>query len=97
LAQSISPYEILIVDASDTDQSYVATKDEFHQNPKIKYIHSTSRSGLSADRNTGIRHSSGDVILFLDDDTVLEKGFIKEIVRIFEEDSGRRIGAREPH
>jgi GT2 family glycosyltransferase len=92
IAQSVSPDEKVIVDASDTDKAYLKIKEEFHQDSRLKYIHSTGSSGLSADRNRGIRNSSGDIILFLDDDTMLDKDFIKKIVEVFEEDSEKKIG-----
>jgi GT2 family glycosyltransferase len=92
LAQSVSLVEIIIVDASDKDEAYLKIKGEFHQDSRLKYIHSTGSSSLSADRNKGVRNSSGDIILFLDDDTALDKDFIKKIVEVFEEDSEKKIG-----
>jgi GT2 family glycosyltransferase len=95
--QSVSPDEIVIVDASDTDKAYLKIKEEFHQDSRLKYIHSTGTSGLSADtrcadRNRGIRNSFGDIILFLDDDTMLDKDFIKKIMEVFEKDFEKKIG-----
>jgi GT2 family glycosyltransferase len=92
IAQSVSPDEIIIVDASDTEKAYLKIKEEFHQESRFKYIRSTFPIGLSADRNKGVRNSSGDIILFLDDDTMLDKDFIKKIVEVFEKDSEKKIG-----
>jgi len=92
LAQSVSPVEIIIVDASDKDEAYLKIKEKFPKDSRFKYIRSTGSSGLSADRNKGVRNSSGDIILFLDDDTVLDKDFIKKIVEVFEKDSEKKIG-----
>jgi len=91
-AQSVSPDEVIIVDASEKDEAYLKIKEEFPKNSRLKYIRSTGSSGLSADRNKGVRNSSGDIILFLDDDTVLDKGFIKKIIEVFEKDSEKKIG-----
>lgn len=41
-------------------------------------------SSLTAARNMGISQSKGDIILFLDDDTILEKDYVCNIVQIFE-------------
>jgi len=91
-AQSVSPHEVIIVDASDKDEAYLKIREEFPKDSRLKYIRSTHVSHITADRNVGVRNSSGDIILFLDDDTILDKDFIKEIVEIFEKDSEKGIG-----
>jgi len=45
--------------------------------PKACRIIHTSKINLPAARNIGIRQATGDVIIFLDDDTLPAKGFIK--------------------
>jgi GT2 family glycosyltransferase len=90
-SQSLLPYELIIVDASDSEQTRLGITD-FNRDFRLKYVRSKRPSYLSTDRNAGIRNSSGDVILFLDDDTLLDRDFIKEIARVFEEDKEKRIG-----
>ena len=58
----------------------------------FKHVYSAAPSYLTADRNKGVRNSSGDIIIFLDDDVILHEDFVKEIVRVFENDPGRAIG-----
>jgi len=89
IAQPLSPDELIIVDASDAEETYLKIK-EFNQDSRIKYIH--TKPALTYQRNIGIKESSGDIIFFLDDDIVMDKGFIKEIIKIFEKDSGKKIG-----
>jgi GT2 family glycosyltransferase len=90
-SQSLLPTELIIVDASDNEQTRLSIRD-FSRDFRLKYVRSKRPSYLSTDRNVGIRNSSGDVILFLDDDTLLDRDFIKEIVRVFEEDKEKRVG-----
>jgi glycosyltransferase involved in cell wall biosynthesis len=90
IAQSLSPNELIIVDAGDTEKAYLKIKEEFPQDSRFKYIH--TKPALTYQRNIGVRNSSGDIIFFLDDDIVLDKDFIKEIVKVFEKDSEKRIG-----
>lgn len=94
IAQSLSPDELIIVDASDTKKAYLKIKEEFYQDSRFKYIHIKPLApySLTYQRNLGVRNSSGDIIFFLDDDTVLDKDFIKEIVKVFEKDSEKKIG-----
>lgn len=88
-AQSLLPNEFVIVDSSDKPASgfqlynnqVVGTKPS---SVKIKYYHTAP--GLTFQRNFGVKHSTGDVIFFFDDDIVLESEFISEIMRVFESD-----------
>ncbi|MGQ9460513.1 MAG: glycosyltransferase family 2 protein [Candidatus Bathyarchaeaceae archaeon] len=90
LAQSLSPDELIIVDAGDTEKAHLKIKEEFPKDSRFKYIH--TKPGLTYARNTGVSNSSGNIIFFLDDDVVLDKDFIKEIVKVFEKDSEKKIG-----
>ena len=39
--------------------------------------------GLSSNRNLGLRESSGEVVAFVDDDVVLDRGWASQVVRCF--------------
>lgn len=66
LCQSFTNYELLVVDDCSTDN----TQDEVLsiQDNRIQYIRHRQNKGGSAARNTGINHSKGNYISFLDDD-----------------------------
>ena len=63
LAQSYKEIEIIVVDDGSTDH----TRQVCERYPVVKYIYQHNQ-GLSAARNTGIDHSSGDYLVFLDAD-----------------------------
>jgi GT2 family glycosyltransferase len=88
--QSLPPDEVIIVDASDTGKTYSKIKEEFGQDSRFKYIH--TKPALTHQRNTGVRNSSGDIVFFLDDDVVLDRDFVKKIVKVFENASEKKIG-----
>lgn len=92
MVQSVFPDELIIVDTSDTENAYSKIRSALPKE-KLKYIHA-NLSITSADhqRNIGVGNSSGDIIFFLDDDMVLDKDFIKEIVKVFKGDSEKKIG-----
>ncbi len=73
--QTFSDYEIIVINdgSSDKIEEWIATIDD----PKLKLI-SQKNQGVSVARNTGIKHSKGEYIAFLDADdlwhpTKLEK------------------------
>lgn len=61
--QSYKKVEIIVVDDGSSDN----TKEVARNNENVTYIYQTNK-GLSAARNTGIRNSSGEFLLFLDAD-----------------------------
>lgn len=72
LAQTYSPLEIIVVDDNhpDSDARKITERvmEEFVTQTCVQYIrHAENKNGAAA-RNTGIRHSKGSFIAFLDDD-----------------------------
>ncbi len=76
---SQAPHQILVVDnAPRTD----ATRQLVAQMPDIQYV-LEPRPGLSVARNTGISHSTGDIIAFTDDDVVVHPEWITRLQQSF--------------
>lgn len=66
LSQSYKNTEIIVVDDGSSDH----TKDIATAFPRVHYVHQTNQ-GLSAARNTGIKQSHGQYLVFLDADDLL--------------------------
>tara|TARA_B100000315_G_C14465623_1_gene535865 strand:- start:118 stop:1008 length:891 start_codon:yes stop_codon:yes gene_type:complete len=64
LAQRIKDYEIIIVDDKSTDDSIDIAKEY----PRIKIVSLPENGGPSIARNSGVRESAGDILIFLDID-----------------------------
>ena len=65
-SQSEVDLEVLVVDDGSLDDTAALVA----ATPGVGYIHQ-SNQGLSAARNTGLKHSSGEYVLFLDADDLL--------------------------
>ncbi len=74
------PQEILVVDnAPRTDK----TRQLVSQRPGIRYV-LEPRPGLSVARNTGIRHSTGNIVAFTDDDVVVYPDWLARLRQAFQ-------------
>lgn len=63
--------ELVLVDDGSTDHSGALCDNWAAKDSRIKVIHQENQ-GLSAARNTGIQHSAGDHIMFVDSDDFLD-------------------------
>ncbi len=82
-AQSRPALEILVViDHNPRLKSWVET--EF---PDASTLANEDAQGLSGARNTGIRHASGSIIAFMDDDAVAGRDWIENILKHYDDPS----------
>lgn len=73
------PQEILVVDNAPNSDT---TRQLVGQMPGIGYV-LEPRPGLSVARNTGIRHSTGNIIAFTDDDVIVHPDWIIRLQQSF--------------
>jgi len=66
LDQTFEDFEIIVVDDGSTDNTKEVIKS--FKDKKIHYLRHIKNKGSQAARNTGIKHSKGKFIAFLDDD-----------------------------
>jgi len=69
--------EIILVDGGSTDRT-----QEIIQSYPVRLI-VEKRRGLNVARNTGVKNSSGEILLFTDSDCVVPKDWIRQIVKNF--------------
>lgn len=82
--QTLYPNEILIIDGSPDSETEQCLEQNSFSNLRYYKVEPKDR-GLTKQRNYGIskiNHHS-EVVCFLDDDTVLEKSYFKEIIKTF--------------
>ena len=77
--------ELICINDGSTDESYsILQKYKNNYSSMIKIINHEVNKGLSAARNTGIKHSQGKYLLFLDSDDMLEPYAYSTIIEIME-------------
>lgn len=102
LAQTLPPYEVIVVDDGSTDESLRLLQARFGQTPCVKIL-SQPNTGQLAAWITGFGHSGGDIIALLDSDDLWEPGYLAAMAAIYERHPSvdfvycnmTRFGARE--
>lgn len=79
LSQSLSDYELLLIDDGSTDASGKIC-DEFGQdNSRIRVFHKKN-GGVSSARNLGIEKANGEFVSFLDSDDWVTDDYVSTIL-----------------
>ena len=88
--QTLSPKEIIIV--LDPDETLVAYYKKCLKND-VRLVVSDA-FGLSSARNAGIKNAHSEIIVFIDDDAVADRDWLKNLVRNFDDSSVIGVGGR---
>lgn len=87
VAQTKLPTEVIVIDDGNISDS---TKNLLHflleKSHKIifKYF-KKDKPGLAESKNLGAKASKGDIVLFLDDDVILERNYLENLITIWAE------------
>jgi glycosyltransferase involved in cell wall biosynthesis len=83
LAQTWRDYEIVVVDDGSKDDTPAVAA---HFGNALRYIWQANQ-GMAATRNTALRHATGDIISFLDDDDLWLPNYLATVMSYFQIDS----------
>ncbi|RLE71450.1 MAG: hypothetical protein DRZ80_08410 [Thermoprotei archaeon] len=78
--------QVLIIDSSTDETPEIASKYDFAE--VIKF----DKPGLNAARNYGVKRADGDIVIFTDCDCIVPKNWIKNILKVFEEENADVVG-----
>jgi len=85
---------LTVVNNNSTDATQEIIKDAKKKIPfKVKDIFE-KRPGLAIARNTGVRNSNSEIIIFTDDDILFEKDFLVQIDRTFRKSKCSATGSK---
>lgn len=92
-ATNYDNFEVILIDNASNDASLKLIKEKYYGNKNLEIIENKKNFGPTSARNTGIGIARGKYLAFLDNDTEVDKDWLKELVSAFETDSG--IGAAQ--
>ena len=78
-SSNLEMYEIVVIDNNSKDNTFEVINDLMKKYENIKYF-KEEKQGLSCARNTGIRVCSNEILVFIDDDVLVEDKFIENII-----------------
>ncbi len=91
LQTSIKNYEIIVIDNNSADTSIEIVNEFVKKDPRVKILRNKTNKGVPFSRNKAIKKATGDILVFLDNDTRVDKNWLKGIIETFSTDE--TIGA----
>lgn len=79
-SSNVGDYEIIVSDDASTDQSITKIKETFKD---VIIIPSIENSGFSGNVNRGVNWASKELVLILNSDLHLEKGYFNSLIPLF--------------
>jgi GT2 family glycosyltransferase len=83
-------FEIIFVDNNSCDGSVPFVMKRFGGDNRLKILVLDKNYGFAGGNNFGIRAACGDLIVFLNNDTIVDKGWLRELVKVMK--SNEAIG-----
>ncbi len=77
LSQEYAPFEVIVVDNASVDAS-VAIAQSFA--PRMRVIRNDYNLGFAAGNNVGLQVADGDIVVLLNQDTVVQSGWLRAII-----------------
>ena len=91
--QSRKPDEVIVVDADSTDATPQIVREFGAQYPYIKFFNKPLQKGEA--RNYGVSKSTGDIVAFVDADTICHALWIEEMLKAFAQPGIDAVAGKE--
>lgn len=75
-------FEIVVVDNASSDGSFEYLKTAYANNPKIGMVRSDQQLFFTGGCNLGAKEAKGDKIIFLNNDTTVDRNWISELIKL---------------
>lgn len=91
LSQAYAPFEVIVVDNASTDASLTVVQKYAS---RVRVIRNRYNLGFAAGNNVGIKVADGDVVVLLNQDTVVQSGWLQAIAETFSDASVGIVGCK---
>jgi GT2 family glycosyltransferase len=92
--QTLSPWEVIVVDNNSNDATRQVVEDAVPAFPvPLTYLFE-GEQGKAVALNTAIREARGEILLFTDDDALVEPDWLERAAAALEESGGAYVGGR---
>ncbi len=81
-----SNFEVILVDNASTDNSLTIAQNIFGNDSRIKIVKNEVNLGFSGGNNVGFEKSTGDYVVFLNNDTIVDPNWLSYLVDALQSD-----------
>jgi GT2 family glycosyltransferase len=92
---TLLPFEVIVVDNGSGKSDKAALRKMRRTGLIDKLIENCCNKGFAGANNQGMRNAKGDYLFLLNNDTIVKKNWLKELIRVAESDE--KIGIVGPH
>lgn len=88
-------FEVILVDNNDSEQGLRGLVESLAEGnaDNVYYVKEPS-PGLLAGRHRGAKEAQGDILVFIDDDVVVDKGWLRSILDTFKDPAVHLVGGK---
>ncbi|MFH1420534.1 MAG: glycosyltransferase family 2 protein [Candidatus Aenigmatarchaeota archaeon] len=92
-SQTMKPSGVIVIDSS-VDNKLGKSANTLLKKAGIKLVYVHEKLNMTQARNAGIKRSTGDIILFIDDDVVLHEDYVEKLMKFYNDypDAGGACG-----
>lgn len=93
MQQDLLANEVIVIDDGNLGSEFIHGLKTKIETKGIAFLYSKKTvCGICKSRNLGARLASNDILFFVDDDSILDKQYISNIVKVYQDDIDGRIG-----
>lgn len=91
LSQDCPDFEVIVVDNGSSDGSADFVGQQY---PQVRLIRNARNLGFAGGNNVGLRAATGDVLILLNQDTVVQSGWLEALIEAFDESGTGVVGCK---